>query len=333
LFVPQFNPYHRVAAFYLGRVSLIASFNMISRADLLNFSSVDAGTVNRILPPVVSLLLVVLIAWQMSRMIWMLVPGSAIGDAVPLPDTLPESTSVQNSSTDVQFIADTHIFGTADVEDSGPLLIAQADEDLADTRLVNLTLNGTVASEIPNYSVAIISDDGEDQEVYIIGDSVGNNTTLHAVYADRVVLNEKGVLTNLKLPREFKDVPVSNRRRTTSTRQSSDNSQSIQAVVTQNLTKLTDVIRPTPYRVDGKQVGFRVYPGRDRRKFAALGLRPGDIIKDIDGKELTDASQAMQVFQSLGTSEQVTVTIERNGESESLTLKTSQLDLSGEQTK
>ena len=67
--------------------------------------------------------------------------------------------------------------------------------------------------------------------------------------------------------------------------------------------------------------------------FAALGLRPGDIIKDIDGQPLTDASEAMRVFQSLGTAEQVTVTIERDGTSESLTLKTSQLDLSGEKTK
>jgi general secretion pathway protein C len=307
---------------------------MISRANWSNISAFDGSAVNRILPSLVSLLLVVLIGWQLARMIWMLVPGSAVGDAVSLPDSLPESTSSMQSSTDVKAIADTHIFGIADAEESGPLPIAEPDEDLADTRLINLTLNGTVASEIPNYSVAIISDGGNDQEVYVIGESVGNNATLHAVYADRVVLNEKGVLTNLKLPSEFRDAPVSSvRRATTTTRQQVNNTQSIQAVVTKNLAKLTDVIRPTPYRVDGKQVGFRVYPGRDRRQFSALGLRPGDIIKDIDGQALTDASQAMQIFQSLGTSEQVTVTIERAGESESLTLKTSQLDLSGEQTK
>jgi len=306
---------------------------MISRANWPNIDGVDASTVNRFLPPLVSLLLVVLIGWQLARMIWMLVPGSAVGDIVPQPDVLPDSMSIVARTTDVESIARTHIFGRADVIDTGTLSMAEPDDDLDDTRLVNLTLNGTVASEIPNYSVAIISDGGDDQEVYVIGDSVGNNTTLHAVYADRVVLNEKGVLTNLKLPREFTNSPVTSTRRATTTRRQPANSRSIQAMVTQNLTKLTDVIRPTPYRVDGKQVGFRVYPGRDRRKFSALGLRPGDIIKDIDGRELTDASQAMQIFQSLGTSEQVTVTIERNGESESLILKTSQLDLSGEQTK
>ena len=261
-------------------------------------------------------------------------PGSAVGVAVPLPDTLPQAASTSRTSLDVAAIANAHIFGVADAASERPALLLAPEDDLADTRQVNLVLNGTVASEIPNYSVAIISDSGKDQEVYIIGDSVGNNTTLHAVYADRVVLNENGVLTNLKLPREFKDTPAGTARRTAaSTRQRPGNSNSIQAVVTQNLTKLTDVIRPTPYRVKGQQIGFRVYPGRDRKQFAALGLRPGDIIKDIDGQSLTDASQAMQVFQSLGTADQVTVTIDRNGQTELLTLKTSQLDLSGENTK
>ena len=281
----------------------------------------------------VSLLLVVLIAWQLAKTIWMLVPGSAIGVTVPMPDSMPQPISASPVSADANKIATSHLFGVADEKQGASPLISVPNDDLADTRLINLTLNGTVASEIPNYSVAIISDGGKDQEVYIIGESVGNNTILHAVYADRVVLNENGILTNLKLPREFKNAPVATRRQAmTVSRQSVNNTKSMQSVVTQNLTKLTDVIRPTPYRVGGQQVGFRVYPGRDRRQFAALGLRPGDIIKSIDGQALSDASQAMQIFQSLGSAEQVTVTIERDGQSESLTLQTSQLDLNGEQT-
>ena len=298
-----------------------------------NFAGLDGAAVNRLLPPLVSLVLVVLIGWQIAKMIWMLVPGSSVGVAVPLPDSLPVSNASPGTSTDVTAIAGSHIFGIADAEQSEPAPVVAEIDDLDETRL-QLVLNGTVASDIPNYSVAIISDAGNDQTVYIIGDSVGNNATLHAVYADRVVLNENGRLTSLNLPREFKDVSTSSTRRaTTATRQKPGNSQSLQAVVTQNLTKLTDVIRPTPYRVQGQQVGFRVYPGRDRRQFAALGLRPGDIIKDIDGQALSDASQAMQIFQSLGTAEQVTVTVERNGNSETLTLKTSQLDLNAEQDK
>ncbi len=310
---------------------------MISRANWSNISSVDGenalNAVNRILPGLLSLVLVVLIAWQVARMVWLVVPGSAAGSVVPLPAAMPGTSAAPSISADVRSIAAAHIFGVADAAPEGPIVVA-ANDDLEETKRINLTLNGTVASEIPRYSIAIISDGGNDQKVYTIGDSVDSVATLHAVYADRVVLNERGVLTSLKLPREYKDTPrnTAARRTTPTTRQALDTAQSIQAVVTENLTKLTDVIRPTPYRVNGEQVGFRVYPGRDRRQFASLGLRPGDIIKDIDGQALSDASQAMQIFQSLGTAEQVTVTIERNGESETLTLKTSQLDLSDDQT-
>ena len=103
-------------------------------------------------------------------------------------------------------------------------------------------------------------------------------------------------------------------RRNTPVSQRGDNgSESIQAVVAQNVSQLADVIRPTPYFVDGQQQGYRVYPGRNRQQFAALGLRPGDLIKDIDGQALTDPTEAMRIFQSLDNADQVSVTVERNG--------------------
>lgn len=310
---------------------------MNSRASWSDFSNMDGATAialaNRHLPPLISLLLVILVSWQVAKILWLMVPGPAAGERVPIPATLPAATSSSGGSTDVRAIAATHLFGIADAEDEGPVAPAEERDDLDETNKV-LTLNGTVASPEPEFSVALISEGGNDQKVYTLGDAVGPGATLHAVYAERVVLNENGKLTNLKLPREFSNTPAPRvRRQATPTRPSANNAQSIQNVVSKNMTKLTDVIRPTPYLKEGQPAGYRVYPGRDRKQFAALGLRPGDIIKDIDGQSLTDPTQAMQIFQSLGTAEQVTVTVERNGQSESLILKTSQLDLSGDKTK
>ena len=108
------------------------------------------------------------------------------------------------------------------------------------------------------------------------------------------------------------------------------NTDSIQSVVAKNVSQLADVIRPTPYFVNGQQQGYRVYPGRDRQQFAALGLRPGDLIKDIDGQSLTDPTQAMKIFQTLDSADQVSVTVERNGQPQVIVLSTSQLDLGDE---
>ena len=309
---------------------------MITKTNWSDLSSMDGSNalsaVNRLLPPWVSLLLVVAIAWQIAKIIWMLVPAPAAGVSVPLPASMPSASMQTTTSGDVLAIVDAHMFGLADVDAVGATAAPAVDENLSDTRLTNLSLKGTVASEIAEFSVAIIADGNNEEKVYAIGDPIGSGAKLHAVYADRVVLNENGVLTNLKLPKEFKASQAATARPTTrSTRQTAANAQSIQAVVSQNLTKLSDVIRPTPYFVNGQQSGYRVYPGRDRQQFSALGLRPGDLIKDIDGQSLTDPTQAMQIFQTLGTSDQVTVTVERNGQPETVVLKTSQLDMGDEQ--
>ena len=312
---------------------------MISKANWADFSNVDGtsilSAINRLLPPWVSLLLVIAIGWQIAKIIWLLVPGPAAGDPVNLPASVAIAGTGPSGYTDVQAIADSHMFGVADVQDDTDVPIVSEDDNLADTRLTNLELKGTVASAVAEFSVAIISDGNSDEEVYVIGDAVGSGAKLHAVHADRVVLNENGGLTNLKLPREFKSASATpTRRASTNVRQATaSNTGSIQSVVSQNLTRLSDVIRPTPYFVNGQQSGYRVYPGRNRQQFAALGLRPGDLIKDIDGQSLTDPTQAMQIFQSLGTSDQVTVTVERNGQPQTVILKTSQLDLSDEQNK
>jgi type II secretory pathway component PulC len=62
-------------------------------------------------------------------------------------------------------------------------------------------------------------------------------------------------------------------------------------------------------------------------------LRPGDLIKDIDGQALNDPTQAMQIFQSLGSSDQVSVTVERNGQPQVIVLRTSQLEFKDETSK
>jgi general secretion pathway protein C len=310
---------------------------MISKTNFSELLSLDGDSAlsaaNRVLPPWVSLLLVIAIGWQIAKIIWMLVPGPAGGDSISIPATTLSPRVQATASTDVQAIVDSHMFGVADADAVEVAPRPVVEENLSDTRLTNLLLKGTVASDMPEFSIAIIADGNNEEKVYAIDDPIGSSAKLHAVYADRVVLNENGVLTNLKLPREFSEsTPAPARRTTSRVRQNTNNATSIQAAVSQNLTKLSDVIRPTPYFVNGQQSGYRVYPGRNRQQFSALGLRPGDLIKDIDGQSLSDPTQAMQIFQGLGTSDQVTVTVERNGQPETIVLKTDQLDLGDEQT-
>lgn len=306
---------------------------MTIEAKWSDFTSLDSertlSAVNQLLPRWVTLILVIAVAWQLARIIWMLIPGSSVGDPIAATPADLSAAAGPAKRANVQAIASAHIFGEASTDDApleAPIVV---DEDLAETRQ-NLSLKGTMAASSPDEGLAIIAGNQNEEKVYAIRDTVVPGTTLHSVYPDRVVLNEGGALKALKLPKEFPQsvAPVS--RNTLAAVRASRNNQSIQRVVSQNVAKLADVVRPTPYMVGGQMQGYRVYPGRDRKQFAALGLRPGDLIKDIDGAALTDPKQAMEIFQSLGNADQVSVTVERNGQPQSLILKTSQLDLGDE---
>ena len=305
---------------------------MTAEAKWSDFASFDAAksvaATNSLLPPWVSLALVVVIGWQLAKILWALVPGPSAGDIVPAPAAELAQLNASGGAADVQAIADSHLFGVASDEPIAVQTQVVEADNLPDTGISSLELKGTIASDVPELSVAIIADGSNDEEVYAVGSAVVSGATLHAVYSDRVVLNENGTLTNLKLPNEYPEVVQTTARRTAAVpARPADNSGSLQAVVAQNVTKLADVIRPTPYFVNGQQQGYRVYPGRDRAQFTALGLRPGDLVKDIDGQSLTDPAQAMQVFQSLGNADQVSVTVERNGQPQVIVLTTSQLEL------
>jgi general secretion pathway protein C len=94
-----------------------------------------------------------------------------------------------------------------------------------------------------------------------------------------------------------------------------------------NPTAFAEVVRPQPVFANGVQRGYRVYPGRNRQQFAKLGLQPGDLVLSINGTPLDDPQRGMEIFNTIGTSDRVSVTVERNGQSQELTLNTAQIML------
>ena len=241
---------------------------MATEAKWSDFASLDvartAAAASRLLPPWLALLLVIAIGWQLANIIWMLIPGPAAGDPVVVPAGQVSVRGSEPATADVQAIAAAHLFGEASADSAAPVVPEVTDEDLEDTRLSNLQLKGTIASPEAAMSAAIISDGNNDEKVYLIGDPIASGAKLHAVYTDRVVLNENGRLTNLRLPEEYRENPTAQVSQATTQRRTVPATRSIQSVVSQNVARLADVIRPTPYFVNGQQQGYRVYPGRDR---------------------------------------------------------------------
>jgi len=79
---------------------------------------------------------------------------------------------------------------------------------------------------------------------------------------------------------------------------------------------ISDVLRPVPYFVNGKLVGYRVYPGEDRDVLSSLGLQIGDLVTEIDGQLLDDSSRASELFKLLASGQPVEIKLERSRQTE-----------------
>ncbi len=279
------------------------------------------------LPPWVAVVLVAAVAWQLARTVWLLYPTGESPPplAVPAAETTSQgATAAVTRSWDING----DLFGKYNAAEP---VVDEPDDDIPETS-ANLELRGVIPMAPPSEmdSIAIIAEKGGDEKVYTVGDQVQRGLQLNAVYADRVVFRRGGRLEELRLPKMDESTAAPTRSRPRRSTAPQTQASSLRDVISRSPTRLTDVIRPQPVFRDGKQKGYRVYPGRQRQMFTQLGLRPGDMIVQINGMALDDPARGMEVFRSLGDATQVSVTVERNGQPQVLTLDTSQLQNLGD---
>lgn len=273
--------------------------------------------VSRTLPQGLSVVLVLAIAWQLVQLTWLLLERGEPAK-LPLPTPVPSAVS-RPPGPDLQSIVDAHLFGVQQAP-------AAADPATAPETQLNLVLTAVFASSDPAKGLAIIGESGAAAKVVLVGEAVRPGTTLHAVYPDRVILDRSGTLEALTLPTQnlagLVAPPAPPPRPA-----GSPVVENLRRIAETNPTAFAEIVRPQPVFANGVQRGYRVYPGRNRQQFSKLGLQPGDLVTAINGTSLDDPQRGMEIFNTLGTSDRVTVSVERNGQSQDLTLNTAQIML------
>lgn len=280
------------------------------------------------LPLVAALVLVVLLGYYLSRLAWLLYPAGTAEAWEPPPVPAAPPGRASSAPTDYKTIVAAHLFGEATAD------AAAASGDAAlnapDTSL-SLQLHGAVAAESPKLAHAIIADGSGADHIYFQGASLPGGVTLVRVEADRVVLSRGGALEVLRLPRESGQgqaaPPRGPQARTAPPEGGAQ--PDVQQVVAKNAAGFLDVVRPQPFMPDGQLKGYRIYPGPNRAQFTALGLRPGDLVTEINGTALNNPTQGMEVFRSLGSATQVSLTVERDGQPQVLSLNMDQINATG----
>jgi general secretion pathway protein C len=217
-------------------------------------------------------------------------------------------------------IANSHLFGSAQAQ-------AQAgDAANAPQTSVPLVLTGVIATENPQTGLAIVGENAATAKFAAVGDMVPGGVKLHSVYNDRVILDRNGTLESLMLPRQS-SLPASGANLPPPVMPTAENPivDRMRQLIASEPGAISEIMRPQPVFAQGKQRGFRVYPGRNRQAFIRLGLRPGDLVTAINGTPLDDPSRGQEIFNTLGSSSEAHVTVMRNGRQQDLTLQMSSI--------
>lgn len=262
-----------------------------------------------------SMLIAALIAIELARISVMVVGSNQLRSvALPAHQGAGMIAGVRRASINVQGITNAHLFGIAAPDPS------MQDPNNAPPTTANLVLAGTIATQDPMHGVAIISDGGP-SKVYSVGDNL-SGFRLHSVYLDHVILDRGGSLETLSLPRQFPPARAAVAR--TGAAPSIEN---LKRMVAQDPNILAQIMRAVPSydSAAGKLRGFRIYPGKNRTAFNNLGLRPGDLVTAINSTPLDDPQRGQEIMNTIETADRATVTIERGGQAQDLTLNIAQV--------
>jgi general secretion pathway protein C len=243
------------------------------------------------------------------------------GKPLPGADAPPPPPAPPQRHVNVAMVANSHLFGNAAAQPK-----AQGDAASAQPTSIPLVLTGVIAADSPENGLAILGENAANAKVVAVGQPVPGGAKLHSVYADKVILDRGGTLESLMLPRQSNGL-VMGQAPAPPPLPTADNPivDRMRQLIANEPSAISEVIRPQPVFAQGKQRGFRVYPGRNRQAFTRIGLRPGDLVLAINGTPLDDPSRGQEIFNTLGTSSEAHVTVLRNGKQQDLTLQMSQI--------
>ena len=220
-------------------------------------------------------------------------------------------------------IAERNLFNTKTDVDRQPEKLNL--EALKPTNL-KLKLLGTVAGEKKDTYAVIEEVGARQQNLYRVGDTI-QNATLKTILRGKVILNVNGEDQILGIEKDSGRSERSNysgkSNATPLNRQSAalenitlKRSQIETAV--QDINTLMKQVRIRPHFTNGEPDGLRVTGIRPNSIFYRMGLKSGDVITGVDGKNIVSVDDALKLYQSLQSSESLKLQLKRRGRSKTL---------------
>lgn len=280
----------------------------------------------RHMPVACNLLLILLIAASLARVVWLLYPLPQSRFDLPAASTIPSRANTL-PKLNVEQIAAANLFGQRQATTT------EAPLDAPDTAL-NLVLKGILSYGDESSSRALIADASGKEKPYAVGDDIPGGAILKAIHADRVILERSGRFETLRLDRNKTSSASSStpaaantvRGNTTVTTKSGEATTlaELRNELLREPGKASQYVRLQPVYSEGKLQGYRIYPGANRTLFQSVGLRAGELVTSVNGVPLDDAAKALQLMGNLRDVSELSLMLERGGETRTINLNLNQ---------
>lgn len=274
---------------------LITTFERLRSPQFLNYIFTCLG-----------LVLLLMAAWLLAQLTWRVVVPVEQIQLAPLSSI--KASPMDVAGVDIHRVQALHLFGEKGAETS------QLRSEDAPVTSLNIRLVGVTASNNPNLSAAIIQQ-GAEQSTYIPGDTVSNSrAVVKEIRSDRVMLENSSRLETLWLEgRDGKEVPLVLQTQPTATKAANEDSEPEVRLNTQQK-EILQLISITPQQGENGLAGYRLAPKGDEALFRQFGLRAGDLAVAINGYDLTNMAESLELLSQLEGLTQAQVRVLRDGE-------------------
>lgn len=310
----------------------------------------NSSKLMKLLPSWISLVLIAVIAVMLASLFWLVLapPEPLPAAAVSKSGKVKTAEPVVNYGP---VVAKLHMFGwekpkPKPVAVKAPPKAAPKPKPVV-TKL-DLKLFGIV-SRTGRPSFAIITKGKGKQQVYGVGEEPQKGVKIEEILPTKVMLRHSGRLEELLLPvkklaSSIQTIGVPGSTKGTKSNVNlpsgsvadprwgfkqknpvpvvplpveeeslpADDMSALRDALTLNPDKLLEIASISEAKdKDGNLTGFRLSPGKNRKLFRSLGLRPGDIVSQINGIALTDPTKGLLVMNELSSASSISITVKR----------------------
>lgn len=267
----------------------------------------------------VTLLLTAMLAYQLSLIFWQVIPQPDLsryaienGTSSQAVKTTP-SLSVQQK---VQQIAQANLFGKVYQKQATPVKVKDAPKSS-----LNYKVQGIYYSEDQALAAVILQKNARDTQYYRLGDEVDRNIFVDQIQPDHILISRNGKLEKLVLEKPKANLSAKTSERVNPNLPVSSSAKVLKSYrrrYADNPMALAKRFQAIPVEENGRNIGYKLKALRGEKLLQKLDLQKDDVFVEINGIGLDKPFQALDALKSLTTAKNVSLTVLRNGNRETL---------------